>query len=146
MFRLRQLERTRRRIEKLYQPDIAKAEEGKHPWIAVSGVLAKRDIDLGPVEDEINAEKSRRITREAEKLDLEIPPFSNESEYWERARYGDFIFLSGKGRQFLRELIQEQKSRRFEVKVRWIKLLMLLITAIAGLIGVITGLVSVLRK
>jgi len=54
-------------------------------------------------------------------------------------------YLSTKGRSILRRLIHEEKERRFENAARWVKLLAPLIASIAGILGIITGLVAVLQ-
>jgi hypothetical protein len=45
-----------------------------------------------------------------------------------------------------RKLIDDENGRCFEVTTRWVKLLLPIVAALAGLVGVITGLVPVLKK
>lgn len=103
-------------------------------------------MELEPIESKIQVLIGQNIINEAEKLDVETPSYRSDSDLWTSSRYSGTVNLSPKGRSHLRKLIDEEKARRFEVKVRWIKLLVPLITALAGLIGVITGLVSVSRR
>jgi len=63
---------------------------------------------------------------------------------WDRSPEGST--LTAKGRTYLRKLIDEEKARRFELRVRWVKLLMPIIAALAGLVGALTGLVLALKK
>jgi hypothetical protein len=69
---------------------------------------------------------------------------SGYDDIWERDEHGHF-HLNAKGRATARKLLHDEKELRFENTARWVKLLVPIITGIAGLLGIITGLVAVLQ-
>ena len=106
-------------------------------------LFSERDFEFGLIDQEIQSRTSTRLLLEAMKFDVKIPSFK-EIQFWE-LNQGP-IRLSSEGRFHLRRLIDEEKSLRFDVNARWVKLLIPLITALAGLLGVIIGLISVSRR
>lgn len=79
----------------------------------------------------------------AQKYDIS-PPDQNDAAMWEEQ--DNAKVLSAKGRSFLRQLIDQERSRRSNVRMRWVKLLAPAIAGLAGLIGALTGLVLALKK
>lgn len=69
---------------------------------------------------------------------------SGYDDIWERDERGH-QHLNAKGRATARKLLHDEKELRFENTARWVKLLVPIITGIAGLLGIITGLVAVLQ-
>ena len=145
MFDLYKLERKRRRIENSYEPEFEKARVAKDE--NAIGVLIERErLELNEVDEKVAIFYTRKLLTEAGKLDVEVPPFKLDVGYWQFGEHSMAAVLTPKGRSYLRMLIDKEKARRFEVKVRWVKLLLPLITALAGLIGVLTGLFAVLHQ
>jgi hypothetical protein len=83
---------------------------------------------------------------EAQRFDVEVPPTTDTEMWTTHKEMGDQAFLTPKGRLHLRKLIDEEKARRFEVATLWVKLLLPIIIAFAGLLGTIAGLVAVLHR
>lgn len=88
--------------------------------------------------------ESQRAVDAADRLDVELPS-GMEADCWILGRDEGQV-LTSKGRALVRQRIHDEEMRRFELRSRWIKLMTPIIAAIAGVIGTITGLVSVLRK
>jgi hypothetical protein len=88
---------------------------------------------------------SRRLIDEAVELDVSIPD-SNNAAMWARNE-GGRIWLSSEGRALLRRSIDEEKSRRFEVKTLWVvKFIVPVASILVGLIGALTGLIAVWHR
>jgi len=79
----------------------------------------------------------------AYKFDAELPDREN-LEMWDHDDCR--VILTINGRTLVRRLIDEEKSRRLDVKVRWLKLLTPIIVALIGLVGTLTGLVHAIQK
>jgi hypothetical protein len=95
------------------------------------------------IEKEIDIIEGGRLFRKARHLDVETPPLA-EREMWLDEYGGRRIWFSPKGRAHVRKLIDEEESRRFEAKSRWVtKIILPLLTLTLGIIGTITGLVAV---
>jgi len=92
---------------------------------------------------DLNAHDSFALSWVAHNYDIE-PPDENDQTMWEQCTDGRVLTL--KGRTCLRKLIDDEKTRRFEVRVRWLKLMAPIVTALAALAGATTGLVLALKK
>jgi hypothetical protein len=76
-------------------------------------------------------------------IDYDID-LSDYDDIWEVDENGR-RHLNAKGRATARKLLHDEKELRFANTARWVKLLVPIITGIAGLLGIITGLVAVLQ-
>ena len=84
------------------------------------------------------------LTSAAALLDIELQDSPN---YWKVVEPFGERALTPTGRNALRKMIDDEKIRRREAKAWWWKTVIIpAITALAGFVGVITGLVAVLRK
>jgi hypothetical protein len=64
---------------------------------------------------------------------------------WNRGNDQSLI-LKFRGRAFLRERIDKEKTRRFEVKTLWVtKIILPLAGVLVGIIGALTGLFAILQ-
>jgi hypothetical protein len=86
------------------------------------------------------------LSYEAWRFDVEVPPATDTEMWTTHEEMGDQPFLTPKGRLHLRKLIDGEKARRFEITTLWVKLLLPVIVALAGLLGTIAGLVAVLHR
>ena len=109
----------------------------------LSGDAEEIDRVISKTADEMREVESWRLVIRAIAYDIDPPPQSDTSS-WESSSVGKVLTITG--RLALRRRIDEEKTRRFEVGARWIRLLTPLLAALAGLIGTITGLVAVSKK
>jgi len=101
------------------------------------------DIDYLPIFEEIEEIRTGRFLTKVRSYGIPYIHWwdDKKEEYWEEGHYGTH-FLTVNGYHKLRaEIREEQKARREEI-IGWIPL----ITAAAGLLGIITGLLAVLKK
>jgi hypothetical protein len=84
------------------------------------------------------------LTLAAARFDIELP---DSPEYWTVIQPFGERALTKTGRFALRKMIDEEKIRRREVKAwRWKTIILPVLPAVTGLIGVIIGLVAMLKK
>jgi hypothetical protein len=87
-----------------------------------------------------------RLAQKARIFDIETPP-KTDTEMWDYDQQSGSRWYSAKGRTYLRKLIDEEKSRRFEVKTLWVtKFWLPLLAALVGIIGALTGLFAVMHR
>jgi|SRR5438876_6611334 hypothetical protein len=146
MFELVKLRITREKLLRMASPrseihPVTGATEIQKPVLGAISALGEVDRKI---EDYLNS----RILMEAKLLDIDIPK-SDDHDCWvatEPEKYYSARRLTQTGRARIRLMIDEEKTRRFEVRVRWVKLLIPAISALAGLAGAITGVVLALKK
>ena len=131
------LQRERTELEKRFGRMISQAErEGDHE--KRESLISELLMERGLIDDRINGLESIRIQERAERLGVPIPPLSDK-ESWENGYKPNTIFLSVKARAQLRSEIRKERRERWD----WITRI---ITLLVGLIGAITGLISVWKK
>jgi hypothetical protein len=137
MSALRQLKRRIKEIEYSYsekrrQLEQENAASEKFQQLEFSMVSAIQEI-----ENQIDWIESNRLSRKARSLDVVVPPLS-DAGMWRREEFGPKIWLTQEGRAHVRNLIHEERKRRFEDMSRWIPLL----SVILAIIGTLTSLVA----
>jgi hypothetical protein len=145
MFELWKLNRQLRAHHRSYKKHRNKLLEEKARSDEVDTLDAEEYFTGRDIEREIDAVVGSRLIHETRSVDVEIPPLSDK-DMWFFADDGRRVWFTPKGRAHVRKLIDEEKGRRFEATTRSVKLWLPIISALAGLLGVITGLVAVLRK
>jgi hypothetical protein len=143
VFEVWRLNRRRRKIIARADRDRAKALEHddmkRANEIAMESFLACQRID-----ERTSRFLDSEIRQEAQELDLEFPPLEDDG-MWNRGNDQSLI-LKFRGRAFLRERIDKEKTRRFEVKTLWVtKIILPLAGVLVGIIGALTGLFAILR-
>jgi hypothetical protein len=145
MFELWKLRRRRRKVFNAYEKDIEKLQTKKAPADERYALEAQQYFETNEIDQEIDREIGHRLHTEALELDVGLPQLKDEG-MWIHDDNSNRVWLSASGRSQVRKLIDQEKGRRFEVTTRWVKLLLPIIAALAGLIGTITGLAAVLHK
>ncbi len=111
----------------------------KSMQIAADCYLACQRID-----NQISHILDNDMRQEAQELDIAFPPVEDR-EMWAQD-YDQSLILTFRGRSYLRERMDKEKQRRFDVKTMWlIKFWFPLLGALIGIIGSLTGLVAVIR-
>lgn len=128
-----------RRIDRAYSVDLAaaktasdrqKAEYGRH-WATSLHV------------DEIEAIKTRRLLRKANRLDVPYEYASETSANWEQSHQLHTWHLTTVGYSELRKAIRAERRDRRESAITWSGVIIGIIGTLAGVIGSLTGLLSV---
>ena len=137
---LRKLEKLRRDTRNEYASKAEEYREDKNKTSEDMQALDAEEYFEGKIVDEaVNVFLSDRLLDQASHYDIEIP---QDDASWTYTEDGQKHYLNARARAALRDLIHPAKTRNFEEWARWIPFVM----AIAGLIGVITGLVAVVKK
>lgn len=137
MFEISKLKRQIERTWRSYAEQHEELKKRNAPQNQLDQLEASADFAVQENEHEIDWIVSTRLSHEARSLDVETPPLSNE-EMWEHDAGGLRVWLTSKGRAHVRNLIHEERKRRFEGKSRWIPLL----SIVLAIIGTITSLVA----
>ncbi len=145
MFDLWKLKRERDRIEKSYKKDLAELKKKKATPQDFEQLRCQELNDVGDAYQEIHIFMSQQLLQEGYKYDVRIPA-TNDSEFWVVNDGTHVGYLTPGGRSHVRRLIDEEKTRRFEIKTLWVtKLILPLLGGLVGLIGAATGFIAVWR-
>jgi hypothetical protein len=138
------LQQKRQAIRKQFA-EKAKAlrEKGSTNPYAAAELQADEYFESEMMEEWINAFRSSYLVDQAIECDVEIPPVSDE--FWQFTDDHQNWYLNRKGRDLLQKLVSEKKDRNSEDWARFSRIFVPIITAVAGLIGVIIGLIAVLH-
>jgi hypothetical protein len=134
-WKLRQIERRRCRVSGRYVDLIKRALDADKDALLFEQGMLVREID-----EEIEEMQNEHLFRIARRLLLVIPVFDNEGINWEQSSLSGKWHLTREALTMLRNSVRaEQKARReqWNAHVVWL-------TAIAGVLGTLTGLISVL--
>jgi hypothetical protein len=145
-FELWKLKRSRRKTIEAYDKDIAECKADKtRNKDDLEMLYTEQGAEILVADDALDTYVSDILVEEARELDIETPDYTDKA-FWQKNIYGNRFLLNAKGRSTVRHLIYEEKTRKFEVQVRWAKMALPIITALAGLAGVATGLVLAFKK
>jgi hypothetical protein len=101
--------------------------------------------ELKGFDEWIEAILSDRLTEKARELDVEMPG-TNDRTCWQQFEDSEVFYLTAHGRSLVRKLVDDEKNRRFEVVAKWIRLIAPIITAAAGFVGALIGLIAIHKK
>jgi hypothetical protein len=131
------------RLRRVFAPHHEKLELKKAPPEEFEALEVEEFEAVREIEKEIDIIEGGRLFRRATHLDVETPPLS-EKEMWQDEYGGRRIWFTPKGRAHVRKLIDEEESRRFDAKSRWVtKIILPLLSFLLAIIGTTTGLVSI---
>jgi len=146
MFKIWRLKYQRWRAQTAYNRDEQALVKRKASQAEFAELNADEYFNLRLFDEEIDRTNALRLWREGNALDLEMPE-ADQKEMWTSSEDGQHTFLSIKGRARVRQLIDIEKARRFEVRTMWVTRIVLpIIASLVGIIGAITGLVAVLHR
>jgi hypothetical protein len=141
MFDLWRLKRDRRKVVRAYERDFRNLKLKKAAPDDFEELRQSEWTELQVEDDGINKFLSDQLWEEAREYDVAIPVGEG---VWEDSIFGDRKYLTMATRANVRRLIDEEKSRRFEVKTLWVtKLILPILGGLVGVIGALTGLVAI---
>jgi len=108
-----------------------------HPREEIDSLIAEMRSECMSYEFEIEQIKTRQLRRKASRLNLPLLSTSNR-EIWERTVLGDTA-LTEIGRHEVEKAIRQEKGERREGFIQYT-------TVIIGLIGVLIGLIAMLKS
>jgi hypothetical protein len=134
-----------RSLAKAHLADIAKLEEENADSEKIGEAYGRWQAEGQFDEEKLESLVSRKLIRRADKFDVPLPalpkyknddPHWDESEHWRRSAINGSFILTQQGRNYVDEAIWKIEERIYNRWSRWA-------TLGIGLIGTITGLVSV---
>ena len=111
----------------------------------IDSILIEYDQCLKPLEKRLAYLESNSLLRKASRLGIDVPPSGDwwEYEFADGDSGSKTTHLSDKGRVRVEKLIRDEKFKNAE---RYLKLAAVVITALTGLVGVIIGLIAILKR
>jgi hypothetical protein len=138
-----QLRRLKRRLERAYSKSTKGLRINKAGGEKRDELRKKFWIDLEDINGGIAQLESRYLVDAAERVML---PQTEESDWTDHAEAAPYFFLKREAMARLRAAIRQERNERFDSGMRWVPPLVSLITAIAGLLGILAGVLAVLKK
>jgi hypothetical protein len=135
IFKMWRLEYKRAQLERNFEKSLMKFDVKKPSPYEFEELVASRHYALQDIENGIGSLKSTKLVKQAEALDVGLPPYPDDS-MWDREEDGYYPWLSQKGRDHLRKQIHEEKVRRREARSWLEKIIIPLVTAIIGVGGI----------
>jgi len=142
MFDRWKFERKKNRIWARYKPQYQEAAKKKDE-ARLKEVRDERQNELYLLDFEIEIWKTDHVLNHAARFDIEPP--AHDTEFW-LTEPGKTTLLSPEGRAHLKSLIDEAEAKHFERRVRWLKILAPIVSALAALAGALTGVILALKK
>ena len=137
------LKRSRRNVITAFRKEREALSKTDPPQDKVNALDAREYWEVSELERTIDQEASLRLLDRARDLDVVIPTLESEGIWVQDPNTGR-IWLSSQGRFAVRKLVDDERARRFEGKIRWVTTLILpVIAGLVGIIGALTGLIAV---
>lgn len=101
------------------------------------------DVDYLPIFEEIEEIRMGRFLSKVRRYGIPYITWwdDKKEEYWKEGRCSGTHYLTVNGYHKLRHAIREEQTARREAIMGWIPL----VTALVGLLGIVTGLLSIIR-
>jgi hypothetical protein len=125
--------RTHRRVERSHR----RAEQGKNIKDALNNIRSHKWRNDLLIDDDIYQLEADYVQRQAERLLLSVPKFSEVSQYWEKSSFTERWRLSRPTMLELRSAIRTERKESSELARSWL-------TGITGLLGVLIGLLAII--
>ena len=143
MFEVWNLKRSRRNVITAFRKEREALGKTDPPQDKVSALDAREYWEVSELERTIDQEASLRLLDIARHFDVVVPTLESEGMWVQDPNTGR-IWLSSQGRFAVRKLVDDERVRRFEGKIRWVTTLILpLLAGLVGIIGALTGLIAV---
>ena len=137
------LQRQLKRVDRDYRARIAAAKAAKKNQQELHTLEISWSMDARDIIDELESLRTGRLTADAYRLGVPIPPsppeFNTGNEWWEHGSFGPFLTTAGINK--LRGDVRAEKQARREAWSYWLTW----IGALTGLLGALAAVLA-LRK
>lgn len=133
---LHKLNKKLRKLQRLYDADIKKAEEERKSRNDIEAIIAEKYGVCREYEFDIDKIQTRYLLNKARSLYINIPEKTDEKVWLNE--WGYYI-LTEHGKSLLNRKIRVQRKGKSEFLIK-------IITAFLMLVGVLTSLITILRK
>ena len=131
--------RQKERIRKLYANDIRKAQTNGNTSDDVHSIEESARFENQAIDEEIAIVATDNLIRKARREFVPIPPHTEDGMWVQCSVNSQRYILTDRGISTLRSSLISDQKKRAEIAV-------MVITALTGIIGVLTGLVAVILK
>jgi len=100
---------------------------------------SQEEFELTEVDDDISALETEYLVENARKLLLPIPEYRLDGAMWKRSKHGGNFILTENGIAEIRNAIRKERRERREGTIVWL-------ASLTGIVGAVTGLVTVLKS
>ena len=125
-----------RALEKFYWRLAKNAEKEGKSRNEIDNIYGQMREERYPYELDLNLLKSKTLMKKASKYNLPLPN-KDEKELWEKTF--NYSYLTDKGRFIVNKAIRKESKERRDAVIQFI-------TVVTGLIGVLIGLIAVLKN
>jgi hypothetical protein len=134
--KLWRLQRRRKKLAHLYEPDIDKAKkENRHE--DYESLVSEYQTEGNLLNDDLQIAQTFRLIRDAENHGIPTPPYSDQTA-WEVGYHPGKTYLSVAAQHEIRKAIREERAARRDYWVGWIKdVAAPLVSVIGALMGII---------
>lgn len=144
--------RLRRGLDRIYRKsrrEIAAAQRKSQRREEIESLESLWNHEYSLVSEELESLATKSLLAEAFRLRLAVPPHPNtgtRDASWEQGLNTGEWYLTPHGISAVRQAIRTEREERRKVVLVWVPAITAIITALAGLIGILTGLVAVWRR
>jgi hypothetical protein len=147
VFDIRRFKWQRYRRKKHYDKRFKDLKKKKATGGEIAQLNHSEQQDMQEFDDTINYFAGQKLLDQARSLDVEIPPYTDQTMWVQHDNQDTIRWFTPKARAQVRKAIDEVKSRRFEVKTLWVtKIILPLAGVTVGILGALIGLVAALKK
>jgi hypothetical protein len=146
-WKLWMLQRKRRRIQKSFAAkfELLNKNQKAGPYDAAE-LQADEYYENQNMDEWIDAFRSSYLIDQAIECDVETPPVSDASEFWQYTDDRENWYLNRKGRDLVQELINKKKALTSANWERQVKNWATILGALAAFCGAATGVILALKK
>lgn len=129
----------RDKLHASFSEDIRKAHDGKKPEADIELIKADAMFEEQMVDEEISIIVTNNLIRQANRHFVPIPPHSEQNMWSQCNVISNRYVLTNDGITRLRSTLRSEQKERNEM---WLTIL----AALTGIVGALTGLVSVMNR
>jgi hypothetical protein len=133
------LMKKQKEIDKSSKARVQQERAGQNRYEEIEGIKGEANHDWFEIEDDISRLRTRYLCRIANRLILPIPDRKDDKMWENTTSYPEEKVLTTLGIAEVRSMIRRERKERIEHTA-------LLIAALTGIIGTITGLIAVILK
>jgi len=106
--------------------------------------MSEWDVEIDPVQESYDEFLTRKWRKKAWDKFVELPPRTEDNEYWERTSYSGSLVLTRKGINYLRSAVRQESLAEMEILIKRAAIVFGIFGAVAAL-GGLANIISLVR-